>query len=634
MAARATRYIRRYSPTFAVPTLSGGRPVGPWQPTSVVREDWAKPQLIADPRGTPVDLTQFRDLPFELRSRQGTDPGGDALLEVAIPGVGGWEATETGALAWTADGTEFKLAAAKPGGGVLTLFEGLVENLDHDDGMLVVTCIGANFQINDYVRAPGVDRTSYDIGEGMVAKYDPSSGVRPGLHTDPLDVAGGPVGISTSLRGAWEREWDAVQHLQSLATTDSGTDQWTLSLLHPWTPQFAKRSTRGVVHTVTYGSAGVRFSRSFSEAFNVIYGYGQSVAGEEWRNMFVGDDGTIIYQPLAFLLAAHGYLEGTGPDLGRLVPNPDAVDTTRRRERVINFQDVSIDEARALCEQYLARDLDPGWVGTADLIIDPRERSRFEILEGDTLRVLAYVGSGITGVDFHIAAYDQSGWDTMRLTCDTKARDLAPLEEILKRNRTGNTPNRGLRLGRTSGQTNDKEVPWDVSNGAGWLPRERAPRFNAGVAGTQVVALTGGAWNVFQTPAGERGTIGLTEVHLSVATEFACGVFDWAIDPGVHLPVNPLTSASDWTQNVEGALQAWGNQSEPAGYWHSTGAVLKSAGAAVSGVLKDDGHWDVTHSRGTAAGSGSAANSGSPALLWWAIFPTSSCNAWARLELD
>src|SRR5690606_5506286 len=81
---------------------------------------------------------------------------------------------------------------------------------------------------------------------------------------------------------------------------------------------------------------------------------------------------------------------------------------------------VSRREAERNARERLAMDAKPGWQGTITLELDPPGGSKFEVMEGENIRVLGWAGENPL---LHIAAVDANpdgGNGPVRLTVDTK----------------------------------------------------------------------------------------------------------------------------------------------------------------------------------------------------------------------
>jgi hypothetical protein len=302
-----------------------------------------------------------------------------------------------------------------------------------------------------------------------------------------------------------------------------------------------------------------------------------------------------------------------------------SIDTAVARvERFYNFgEGVNRSEAKTLAERYLARDAAPGWSGRITLSVDPEEAvSRLQMKAGENLRLKYFHGLGATGVVLHIAGVEhrlQGDKYVTTLTVDSKGRDLYALEEILKRSKQGNSPARRLRAGRESGTIVDRSVPWDGKQ-SGWYPTQRA------WDGTSTVSVTANTWSVTKiVMAGGPLTIVKSEATASAAVEFGLYVFDWAIT-SADLPTDPFADGA-WDDPPDGFIVGWGAAGQHAGYWPG----LESEGDAITGVLLDEGTWDIPPRRGTASSpSGSSTNAATPPFLFVAVYCTSSVSMYGR----
>lgn len=620
--------------------------VGPaWTPSSDADNDWGRLRATAAPIGASgfTDITSsLRGAPIEITSFSFTDPFGPEAAVLTAQQVTPFDTFGSGDLAWIADGTRINIEWVHTDEATVTvLWEGTLESVDLDwnetGGSTVFTCSGALFQSGDYQRLRGVSRQAASLEAILANEFSPAAGVRPNLYTLPLIVSGGPTGLSFQGRPGGITAIDYVRDLLSRSAIDSGADQWTVQWQTPRQPVLVKRSAWGTTYHLSAGQPGlsVRVTQDWSQTYNVIYGEGVDTlgGGGTWSNLhFFGPDDAVFYEPLAYDTSVHGYDEDGS---GGLTDNTSRLITSRRRrERYIAFgEGFSLNDAKDLASQYLTRDSDPGWVGEATLRVGPEESvHNLELKAGDRFVIRQLAGSGSTGKTFsaaHVVHQRQGGLYTTTLTLDTKNRDADVLQKILERNKAGLSPAKRLQLGRSSTQVEDSKFPWDDTNGAGWLPRSRAPRFNSGIEGSQTVSCTGGQWNTFEILGSEGpDLIVLTELYASLATTYAVCVTDWNVNTA-NLPSNPLTATTDWFSNVPGILYAAGMSGQRCGYWPGT----EANGDSVTGVMKDEDTWTIIHDRGTpGADSGADDTSGNPSRLWISIYPTDTCTFHGRLH--
>lgn len=593
-----------------------------------VEENWGRLRiLIGEPGAAMVDCTFFRGIPTLVQSVSWSDPFSDETLVIQFPQISPFEQYGVGALAWLGPFSNVVLQRVHPDGVTTsTLWEGLTveyqQNLDERAGTLTVTCIGILHQVGFYVRAPKSSRAPDTLEVICANEFSTADGNRPHLRTNPLTVTGGPTGISFVHRPAW---LDARAFLFEMLSRSalSGSDQWTIRKVAPRTPNLIKRSAYGSTWTMTCGTPGLslRLNADFTTQRNGIYGEGVDTygGGGKWRNFILKPEE--YFQPLSYDTSVHPHDEDGSGGLTTNYARLDRDDV--RIEDFINFgEGVSRSEAQSMAELYRIRDHFVGYAGSATLRSDPVEGSRFDIREGD-LFVIPYHVDNPSGTNLHVAKVEWN-WPDMSVTLslDTKNRDNDVLQRILERKREGTSPAKRLQLGRDSGQIADSKFPWDTEAGSGWFPRTRTPRFNGGVEGSQTVSCTGGTWTITEILGGEGpDTIVRTLIRASISTPFAVVVTDWKIT-SADLPVNPLTAAATWYQNVTGLLYAAGSLGQRAGYYPST----EVDGGAVTGVHVDEDAWTVTHSRGEPEGVGGDDYSGSPAKLWVGIFPLSTAN--------
>ena len=453
-------------------------------------------------------------------------------------------------------------------------------------------------------------------------QYD-STTARPALHTAALTVTGGPTGITTRTKGAWQSVSDFVLEELAKAQTADGT-QWTILNAGSRTPNLRKRDKTTVAYTYTAGTPGVdvELSQDWTDAVNVIYGEAQDEAGSLVRNLFIGSGGNAFYQPFAFDTDVHNQV--VNESTGALTTSGTIDASVARVERFYNFgEGINRGEVKTLAERYLSRDADPGWSGRITLSVDPEESvSRLQMKAGENVKLKYFHGLGATGVTLHIAGVEhrlQGDKYVTTLTVDSKGRDLYALEEILRRSKQGNSPARRLRAGRESGTIVDRTVPWDGKQ-SGWLPTQRS------WDGTSTVSVSASTWKVEKiVMAGGPLTIVKSQLNASTAVEFGAYVFDWAIT-SADLPSNPFAEGA-WDDPPDGFIVGWGVAGQHAGY--SPG--LESDGDGPTGVLLDEGTWDIPPRRGTASSpSGDVNNAAVPPFLWVAIWCTSAITMHGR----
>lgn len=637
--------LDRVSPVMPAPTITDGRPQAGWGPTSVTRASWGRWRAIAGPPSGPLtDITYLRDTPVSVEWLSFADPFGPEAVIIRCPqltildvldGTGG------GGLGWLVDGALIYVDRVHPDGSTTTRrWEGELVgwDIEHTEtsSSVVLMAVGVLHGLGRFKRAPQIARNATSLDAIVAAEYSIDPGVRPSLRVTGGSVTGGPSGITFTNRPAFISSKEFVRDLLSRSVLAGGADQWTVQWVSGRQWRLVKRSAFGTTYTYTAGTQGleVRARRDYDTTYNTLYGSGVDTlgGGGEWRNLYINATGGVYFMPIGYLDAVQGLIEDPN-NPGDLMTNPATQNTDiPRREEYISFgEGYSLTEAQSIGDRYVDRDSDPGWPMTLVAKVGPEEAHQCDVVAGDRIKLKHAFGSGATGVTAQVAraVYRRAGdIYVAEFTVDTRGRDADTLQKIAERDKQGRQPGRRLRLGSEAVQTADRGVPWDDSNGAGWLPRERAPRFNGGVEGTQTVSCTGGQWNIFEIVAAEGPVnIDLIEVYASISTQFAVVVCDWNVATS-HLPANPLTHTTDWAPDVPGVLYAVGMSGHRAGYWKST----EAAGGQVTGVHKDFGGFEIHHRRGTPSGNGDANNSGSPAKAWIGVFPTSTCEVDARLH--
>jgi hypothetical protein len=221
-------------------------------------------------------------------------------------------------------------------------------------------------------------------------------------------------------------------------------------------------------------------------------------------------------------------------------------------------------------------------------------------------------------VDFNSRPY------AVKLTVDTKARDLLTIAAIMQRNRNTEDPaNRSTQIQRRQSKIiNDTQVIWDCENGAGRVPK---------------TALFGGLWTILKIPAGSFGQIAQINMHtFGPATPFAFAVFDKG--PGAHdhpAGTTPGPTAKDMAALIgDPSVQQSG-----ANPWDVAGPVLDDMGYLYAAGGPDGmcGYWPYQQSSTASGGdqpgvsgqywdkSGFTYDSTMPPWLWIAVWAKDSC---------
>jgi len=293
--------------------------------------------------------------------------------------------------------------------------------------------------------------------------------------------------------------------------------------------------------------------------------------------------------------------DADGTDAG---PNPTYDESVLRVEDKVDFgQGVSKADGKRAAREMLTRTIEPGWSGQVTLTLDPAEGSRYQIREGDNVRVRGF--RGVSSIVVHVAhvAYDE---ERVVLTVDTNARDYPTLEAIRDRDRNATDPAKAVIRRLQRGTVTEARATFDAESPAGHLPRH---------------ALFGGLWSVVPVPFGRYGQIVRTELTTSgPAVPFVTAVFNEPVTAAQLLTLvgNPLTAEDNpWDENADalaaaGLVMAWGWREQPCGYYPRSYATPAGSGdAPATGRFVDDASWEYATER-------------SP-WLWVATIASSGC---------
>ena len=264
---------------------------------------------------------------------------------------------------------------------------------------------------------------------------------------------------------------------------------------------------------------------------------------------------------------------------------------------------------------------DPMWVGSATLSDDPENGSRWDIEAGQNIFLRHMIpppqAADQTGLLLHISQASVTPGGDVSLQLSYLAHDMTTLAAIKRRNKDVMDPARRSPQQRTARLAKDEIVPWDCEAGGGKVSMHN---------------LQGGFWTVFRMAGGQIGRIsdvrficgtGIrpqdfnpafdSEAPVSGAKSFCVALFGKPVTSNWLLGTvgNPLGSGNKWTDKAvalqrAGLIQAWGGDTQPAGYWPGIG----SEGASLTGKLRDTGgvEWE----------------SSSPPYLWVAEWCNSS----------
>lgn len=639
--------------------------------------------VLTAPGGAPTDVTDFRGMPTRIDNYSFTDPFGDSLCQLTFPQITGYDdlsGPDVGS--WLSDEANVDIywvpavagseivdpitgALSRAYGTPVPVWEGIVASYDvegaKDGSSLVVQCQGALLQLDRYLAKPAFPPRPLTYESMMVKEFDPKR--RPNLRTKPLVVrfpagwnktmpAGTPnlftplgasvgdkiTGYSSRDTGTWDRSLTGfIQSLLAVMFTqeDSGVtpgNQWTVRKEAARQPVLEVRDRFRVPDfSVWYGQVGVLFpqlTHDSTQKANVYYGEGVSLDGTNWRNAVISDDGSNTdYAPLAWSPTVYPATDNPAFDKGRMV-----YETYQRFGSGFD-QSAAINTSR----KQLSRDLDPGWVGTMVIKVDPSDTlSRWQINAGMTVLVKGFAGSGEQGIAFHIAeavCNPEDGSVTCKI--DTKYRDLLTLEEVVARTRDPLTPSKQLQVNRRQVLVEDIIAPWDYTAGSGFMPKASVALFrhNAVSHVYPWSALTkafppkhypqyyvrvkgqapqpNGRWAIFPVLTSQKGTVRRLEMHAydihgnPLAARFHLSLYYTNItvsampmSGGQHSPFFPGAfestqpngqpwPAGNFLAPDPSIIIGWGNNDQPAGY--SPGSF--TASNPLTGSLVDEASW-------------------------------------------
>lgn len=611
-----------------------------WEPTSVGRSDWGHLQIVVD----GVDVTFFRDIPTQVGGWSNGEPFGDSTASIRFPQITPFEAPGQGSLSWMKDWADVDIYRVRPNGTTKILWEGLLTSVEdsqtESEPSFEITCMGAMFQLDRYVRAPlhlGKEASVTDLFDSQFSHQS-----RPALRMDELQIVGDPRAdpadpdtmFKTKRTGSWNRVLTGYlqDELALMITKEDFPRQWTIHLDRNRRPVMRLKEYNAIDYTIAVGSPGVshRLTRDQTQSSNVIYGEGTDQAGTIWRNS--RRTPTInVYDPLASDPRVH-----TGRDIDGNPITPELRDDSVMRSEIHYGYGAGVDLNKGIqsAEAQLRRDIDAGYMGTITLRADPLEASRFEMLAKQQIlykhfrpapydlgikrfensqhiidmnnRVYDATTQAYLGMLFHISGV-QVAFDTLTvtITVDTKARDLLSLAELLSRTNEGHLdPAKRLRLGQ-SDVVDDTKQKWDYYSGSGYIPAasvhgdgklDGSP--SPASAPDHYVYVSGG-WKVFPIRSADKASIMRTEVR-AFNTDGTLAAVPFHVSVYEHskvvsdMPANPFEKGI-WTPSLtntlagppEGIVVGWGVFGQRAGFWPG----LDSESDPVSGVFIDEGTW-------------------------------------------
>jgi len=492
------------------------------------------------------------------------EPIGEVVTGIPVSVLGGWESRVSG---WS----QRALATLVTGGSQWTVTcderspAMVLKNVDDVAWTVHNGQRGVDVDlIRDATQAPNViyaEGIGPDGGRWRNAKYP---------NWRPDDTPDFPNTPIRSITVGWT---------DARTTTGSGVSTWQAKAGQPVTGRFSQ-ADRAALRRMQQAAGVQRDGVLGPQSWAMTFGTGSNTGTL---------DGAFI-MPAAFSPSVEPRLYGPdGDDLG---DNPAYSPGVLRVERYINYGAgaTKADGVRA-SEEILARDSQPGWVGTVTMELDPEEGSRLEVVREGTNGVIR----GFRGAELkvHVAQVQYSA-TSVTATVDTNARDFPTLDAILDRDREATDPARSYRKSTNAGELSSDRATWDAESPGGRIPR---------------LALFSNLWTVIRIPVAQYGSIVRTEfTSTGPKRAFSVAVFDRPITAAglLGLVGNPLWASDDeeeatpnpWQENADalddaGLLMSWGWAKQPAGYYPGQYSDPDGENATpVTGRMVDDASWD------------------------------------------
>jgi hypothetical protein len=293
-------------------------------------------------------------------------------------------------------------------------------------------------------------------------------------------------------------------------------DSWTIGKKSGRIPvMYLKRQARTPDLVAYYGQPGVelQLTRDGTQSTNVIFGRGKGNDGSQWMvQNFPQKAPWSAWRPIGWDRSVGSQdvnpadnkkvgiyhwgdpdwvvdpADPTGTPLWEKLP--DGYDWHELKTNNIWVQEknwasipngIEQDDAETIAEMYIARDKDPGWIGTATLQVDLRDSngdpvSKWTIRTGMVIVIKGFRGYNDIepGVNvFHIARVEMRPQDgSVTLTLDTKFREIVSIEEAQQSTRDSLAPMKMLQVGRESALIEDLAMAWNINQGAGCFPTD------------------------------------------------------------------------------------------------------------------------------------------------------------------
>lgn len=267
--------IRRVSEVFPAPTLTAGRPVG-WVASSRTEADWGTLRVVS----AGVDVTYFRGYPVQVLSYELQEPFGCGPATISFPGITPHDTVGTGDTNWLIGGYQVDIL-----NGSTILWSGFIGRqsgrYDADRAGYVIDCVGELWMADSVAHQPRTYLPPVDVGSMVPVVFN----LVP--HRRVNGITQVSTGIKTTQRGtAGSSVIEYVQELLASATTDDGSNQWTVGRVAGSPRTYSMRlKDRSTVHwTMRTGQPGLEahLELDSTTATNRVFGRGVAPNGYAW----------------------------------------------------------------------------------------------------------------------------------------------------------------------------------------------------------------------------------------------------------------------------------------------------------------------------------------------------------------
>lgn len=468
--------------------------------------------VFARPKNQPVaDITFLRGVPVLAGDFSFSDPYGPKDMTLVFPQISIFDKLGYGDLywlrkkvsidvIWAGPDLGIPLPAAYPfgnaGGSQAFVWEGYITGFAYGDQGLSCSLKGEMYQQDDYYAKPEYLERPITYEAAIARQFGGKPHLRmasmqvrwPSWWTTvytppkkgtpryliPAGVTKGDkwTGLLTRSTGQWEPVLSSyIQTLLNAMYTRRG--RWTLDLFAGRVPVLLHRdmltepdNSTVVVDAVSSTVNITKLEVDWSQALDVAYGQGVSLAGVAYSGMIISADGSrTTYQPLASMRYAY-------PD-----EDNDWLDLSEMPKEVLLQMQPGLSEydASKVALAHLERFGDPGVTGEVVLSGDVKLGSgdtipHHLVRAGMTMQLRNIMGIP-EGVLTHITDSSTSiDKGTTSCQVDSKYRDALTVEEVRTRGRDAMQISRMLVAGQYEPPLPDQILPWNYAEGSGMIP--------------------------------------------------------------------------------------------------------------------------------------------------------------------